>query len=94
MFPSSQEVLLAVPFTELCWEYEEPQFDVDDDSFPALLLQFLVTEQDEDGRPRQVTKVLQVYSRQVGGPSGGWVVVVVWSLLYLEFCKYLSLSVV
>ncbi|XP_052275436.1 FERM domain-containing protein 8-like isoform X1 [Dreissena polymorpha] len=59
------EVLLAVPFTELCWEYIEPQFDVDDDAFPALLLQFLVTETNPDsGAPQQVTKVLQVYSRQ------------------------------
>ncbi|XP_052768145.1 FERM domain-containing protein 8-like isoform X2 [Mya arenaria] len=58
------EVLLAVPFTELCWEYVEPQFDVDDDSFPALLLQFLVNEKTPEGQTRQVTKVLQVFSRQ------------------------------
>ncbi|XP_045176193.2 putative FERM domain-containing protein FRMD8P1 isoform X3 [Mercenaria mercenaria] len=58
------EVLLAVPYTELCWEYGEPQFDVDDDSFPCVFLQFLVNERTPDGVERRVTKVLQVYSRQ------------------------------
>ena len=31
-----QEVILAVPYTELCWEVEGPQFDVDTDIFPWL----------------------------------------------------------
>lgn len=58
------EVLLAVPYTKLCWGYKEPQFDVDDESFPCLLLQFLVNEPGSDGVERRVTKVLEVYSRQ------------------------------
>lgn len=58
------EVILAVPFTELCWEYGEPQFDVDDDSFPCLFLQFLVDEKTDEGTVRRVTKILQVYTRQ------------------------------
>ena len=60
-----QEVILAVPYTELCWEVEEPQFDVDTDTFPCLLLQFLHREVGEDGRENKVTKILKVYSRQV-----------------------------
>ena len=60
-----QEVILAVPYTELCWELEEAQFDVDTDTFPCLLLQFLHTETGEDGRQVKVTKILKVYSRQV-----------------------------
>ncbi|KAL4238362.1 FERM domain-containing protein 8 [Mactra antiquata] len=58
------EVLLAVPYSELCWEYGEPQFDVDDDAFPCLYLQFLTNETTSDGVERRVTKILQVYSRQ------------------------------
>jgi len=63
--------LLAVPFSELCYEYGEPQFDVDDDAFPCLMLQFLVNEVTPQGTTRRVTKILQVYSRQVKSMSKG-----------------------
>ena len=37
-----QEVILAVPYTELCWEVEEPQFDVGNDIFPWLCIRRLL----------------------------------------------------
>ena len=54
-----------MPYVELCWEVEEAQFDVDTDTFPCLLLQFLHKAVGEDGREQKVTKILRVYSRQV-----------------------------
>ncbi|KAL3873478.1 hypothetical protein ACJMK2_036590 [Sinanodonta woodiana] len=58
------EVLLAVPYVDLMWNYIEPQFDVDDDAFPCLMLQFLVVMEEEGGSEVTVTKLLQVFSRQ------------------------------
>ena len=51
--------MLAVPFEKLSWNLDPNEDDEDRD--PSLLLQFLY--QEESGE--QVTKLLQIYSRQV-----------------------------
>ncbi|XP_071079069.1 putative FERM domain-containing protein FRMD8P1 isoform X4 [Haliotis cracherodii] len=51
-------LLLHAPFDQLLWEFREAEFDGDDDIMPSLFLQFLVEGEQE------VTKLLQVYSRE------------------------------
>ncbi|KAJ8309210.1 hypothetical protein KUTeg_014084, partial [Tegillarca granosa] len=56
-----QEVLLAVPYSHLSWNLD---LNEDDEALePCLLIQFLHKENPED--ETEVTKVLQIYSRQV-----------------------------
>ncbi|XP_067680211.1 putative FERM domain-containing protein FRMD8P1 isoform X2 [Haliotis asinina] len=52
-------LLLYAPFDKLLWEYREAEFDGDDDIMPSLFLQFLVR-----GEEQEVTKLLQIYSRE------------------------------
>lgn len=73
------ELLLSIPFSQLSWEYKDPDFDGDNDPPPCLFLQFLVDElrsgsEREDaengaaatamGTAEPVTKLLKVYSRE------------------------------
>ncbi|XP_048259646.1 putative FERM domain-containing protein FRMD8P1 isoform X4 [Haliotis rufescens] len=53
-----ETLLLHAPFDQLLWEFREAEFDGDDDIMPSLFLQFLVEGEQE------VTKLLQVYSRE------------------------------
>jgi len=51
-------VILAVPYEELSWNLDTNEDE--DDLIPCLLVQFLCKEDGSD-----ITKVLQIYSRQV-----------------------------
>lgn len=39
-----RELLLSIPFSQLSWEFRDPDFDGDNDPPPCLFLQFLVSE--------------------------------------------------
>lgn len=64
------ELLLSIPFRQLSWEFQDPEFDGDNDPPPCLFLQFLVVRPKSTKRKEsfteeeQVTKLLKVYSRE------------------------------
>lgn len=42
-----RELLLSIPFSQLSWEFRDPDFDGDNDPPPCLFLQFLTNETSE-----------------------------------------------
>ncbi len=56
-----QKFLLFLRYEELSWEYAEPQDKDNPDCMPCLFLQFPAEENGDD-----VTKLLQIFSREVG----------------------------
>jgi hypothetical protein len=70
--PFFQTVLVGLKYEELSWEYARPSQEDSPDCLPCLFLQFMVVE-----NGARVSKILQVFSKQVGN---------LISLLY--FCLY------
>ncbi len=65
VFPSVfQTFLLGLRFEDMSWEYAEPKKCNDRNCMPCLFIQFPETENHQ-----QVTKVLQVFSREVGNAN-------------------------
>ncbi|KAL8574241.1 hypothetical protein ACOMHN_065784 [Nucella lapillus] len=62
------ELLLSLPFSQLSWEFRDPDFDGDNDPPPCLFLQFIsnepLPELEETGSGLVLTKLLKVYSRE------------------------------
>ncbi|XP_076434671.1 putative FERM domain-containing protein FRMD8P1 [Babylonia areolata] len=44
------ELLLSIPFSQLSWEFRDPDFDGDNDPPPCLFLQFLASQGPADGK--------------------------------------------
>lgn len=73
---TKSELLLSIPFSELSWEFRDPDFDGDNDPPPCLFLQFLINDKLEavegeatgsgEGVPggAPLTKLLKVFSRE------------------------------
>ncbi|KAL8576115.1 hypothetical protein ACOMHN_001465 [Nucella lapillus] len=73
---SRSQLLLSIPFSQLSWEFRDPDFDGDNDPPPCLFLQFLAEKSDlgeasngrqsdaEGGNATPLTKLLKIYSRE------------------------------
>lgn len=68
------DLLVSIPFCQLSWEFQDPDFDGDNDPPPCLFIQFLAASDEglvddasldgAKGVVEEVTKLLKIYSRE------------------------------